>query len=158
MAVVESFRAARYDERRAGPLASLVAPPYDVISSVERAELLASSPYNVVHLLLPDSPEKAGHLFRNWQADGVVVREDEPALWWMRQSYGAPDGTEHVRTGFIGRVRLEPYATGAIRPHERTYPAVKAAANGNIDASEPPTRTEYASDVVTIETRLNANA
>jgi uncharacterized protein (DUF1015 family) len=127
VAVVESFRAARYDERRAGPLASLVAPPYDVISSVERAELLASSPYNVVHLLLPDSPEQAAKLLGEWWNEGVLVREDEPALWWMRQEYEAPDGSHHVRLGFIGLVKLEPYETGAIRPHERTYPAVKAA-------------------------------
>jgi uncharacterized protein (DUF1015 family) len=127
VAVVVPFRAARYDERRAGPLGVLVAPPYDVISPVERAELHAASPYNVVHLLLPDSPEKAGRLFAEWQENGVLLREDEPALWWMRQEFDAFDGTHQVRTGFICLVRLEPYETGAIRPHERTYPAIKKA-------------------------------
>jgi uncharacterized protein (DUF1015 family) len=127
VAVVAPFRAARYDERRAGPLALLVAPPYDVISPVERADLLAASPYNVVHLLLPDSPEQAGRLFREWQATEVLVREPEPAIWWMRQEFDAPDGAHQVRTGFIGLVRLEPYETGAIRPHERTYPEIKRA-------------------------------
>ena len=33
MAVVKPFRALRYDEAAAGPLETLVAPPYDVISA-----------------------------------------------------------------------------------------------------------------------------
>ena len=36
MADVKPFRALRYDERVAGPLESLVAPPYDVISAEQR--------------------------------------------------------------------------------------------------------------------------
>jgi len=42
VAQVKAFRAVRYDERRAGPLADLVAPPYDVISSEERERFLAA--------------------------------------------------------------------------------------------------------------------
>src|SRR5947209_7258608 len=54
MADVKPFRAERYHELRAGPLEQLVAPPYDVISPEERREYLALSPYNVVHLTLPN--------------------------------------------------------------------------------------------------------
>ena len=54
MAVVRPFRALRYDEDVAGPLESLVAPPYDVISAEERERYLTRSPHNVVHLTLPD--------------------------------------------------------------------------------------------------------
>ena len=39
MAVVKPFRALRYDEAVAGPLETLVAPPYDVISPEQREEL-----------------------------------------------------------------------------------------------------------------------
>src|SRR5919206_239419 len=59
MALVRPFRALRYDEAVAGPLAQLVAPPYDVIDDAARREYLARSPYNVVHLTLPDSEEQA---------------------------------------------------------------------------------------------------
>ena len=41
VAVVKPFRALRYDERRAGPLDALIAPPYDVISA---ASASATSP------------------------------------------------------------------------------------------------------------------
>ena len=49
MAEVKPFRAVRYGEK-AGPLESLVAPPFDVISPEEREQFLAKSPHNVVHL------------------------------------------------------------------------------------------------------------
>ena len=52
MARIRPFTALRYD---VPDLAAVVAPPYDVISDELRAELGARSPYNVVHLTLPDS-------------------------------------------------------------------------------------------------------
>ena len=60
MAVVKPFRALRYDEAVAGPLETLVAPPYDVITPEQREELRARSPHNVVRLTLPDSEDEAG--------------------------------------------------------------------------------------------------
>ena len=60
MPTVRPFRALRYDDGSRGPLDALVAPPYDVISAEARAGYLARSPYNVVHLTLPDSEEQAG--------------------------------------------------------------------------------------------------
>ena len=39
MAVVKPIRAVRYDESVAGPLAELVAPPYDVIDDAQREDL-----------------------------------------------------------------------------------------------------------------------
>src|SRR4029079_1386326 len=47
MAVVKPFRALRFDASVAGPLETLVAPPYDVITDEQRAEQQARSPYNV---------------------------------------------------------------------------------------------------------------
>src|SRR5438105_5153685 len=74
VADVRPFRALRYDEAKAGPLERLVAPPYDVISEEERTLLLALSPYNVVHLTLPDSEEQAGRDLCDWRDAGVLVR------------------------------------------------------------------------------------
>ena len=64
VADVRPFRALAYDEAQAGPLAALVAPPYDVISPEQRAGYLAASPHNAVHLILPELPydEVAGLL------------------------------------------------------------------------------------------------
>ena len=62
----------RYDAAVAGPLETLVAPPYDVISAEQREEYLARSPYNVVHLTLPGSEEQAARDLADWRANGVL--------------------------------------------------------------------------------------
>ena len=125
VAVVRPFRALRYDEAVAGPLASLVAPPYDVIGSAEREELRGRSPYNVVHLTLPDSEDEAAASLADWQARGALVRDEEPACWWLSQEYVGPDGVARRRDGIVAALRLEPYENRVVLPHERTHAGPK---------------------------------
>jgi uncharacterized protein (DUF1015 family) len=120
MAVLKPFRALRYEVTKAGPLASLVAPPYDVVSPEERERLRAGNPYNVVHLTLPDSPEQAAQDLADWRASGILV-EEPPAAWALEQEYVGPDGIARSRFGLVGSLRVEPYETGTVLPHERTH-------------------------------------
>ena len=124
MAVVKPFRALRYDEAVAGPLETLVAPPYDVISDEQRKELRARSPYNVVHLTLPDSEEDAARDLEDWRSSGVLV-EEPPAVWALEQDYVGPDGVARTRFGLVASLKVEPYATGTVLPHERTHAGPK---------------------------------
>jgi uncharacterized protein (DUF1015 family) len=124
MADVQSFRAVRYSGA-AGPLADLVAPPYDVISEGDRAELVGKSPFNVVRLTLPDSIEDAGDLYRSWLDDGVLVREGAPATWLLVEDYVGPDRVARERRGVVVSLAAEPYETRAVLPHERTHPKIK---------------------------------
>ena len=121
MAEVKPFRAERYDESKAGPLERLVAPPYDVISPEQREEYLARSPYNVVHLTLPDDEEEAGRDLAAWRDLGVLAREKEPDYWYLSQDYVGPDGVSRTRSGLVASLRAEPYENGAVLPHERTH-------------------------------------
>jgi uncharacterized protein (DUF1015 family) len=125
VAVVRPFRALRYDPAVGGPLDLLVAPPYDVIGAEQRKELLGRSPYNVVHLTLPDSEEEAAASLADWQERGVLVRDPEPACWWLVQSYVGPDGVARQRAGFVAALRLEPYENRIVLPHERTHAGPK---------------------------------
>jgi uncharacterized protein (DUF1015 family) len=125
MADLQPLRTLRYEPSVVGSLADVVAPPYDVIDDALRAELAARSPYNVVHLDLPESYDQAAATMRDWSERGVLVRENEPAAWVLRQDYAAPDGTSRTRTGFFARVRVDEYGPGRIRPHERTHPGPK---------------------------------
>ena len=125
MADVQPLRTLRYDPDVAGPLEDLIAPPYDVIDAEGRAELAARSAHNVVELDLPKSYEAAAETLDEWRRDGVLVQEDEPAIWALRQDYTAPDGSTRSRRGFFARVRVEDYGAGRIRPHERTHPGPK---------------------------------
>ncbi|MBA2631011.1 MAG: DUF1015 domain-containing protein [Thermoleophilaceae bacterium] len=130
MAEIQPLRTLRYEPATAGPLEDVIAPPYDVIDDELRARLLARSPNNVVEIDLPrangsDPYEHAAATMRDWRERGVLVREDEPAVWVLRQDYTAPDGRPSTRTGFLARVRVEDYGAGRIRPHERTHPGPK---------------------------------
>jgi uncharacterized protein (DUF1015 family) len=124
MADAKPFRAVRY-AGAAGPLADLVAPPYDAVDDVERAELLGRSPFNVLHVTLPDSADEAGRLYRRWLAEGVLERDDDPAAWLAVESYLGPDGIARERRGLIVSLRAEPYAAGTVLPHERTRAGVR---------------------------------
>ena len=125
MAMVKPFRAERYDESKAGPLERLVAPPYDVLSPEQREEYLARSPYNVVHLTLPDDEEQAGRDVTEWREQGVLARDQEPGYWLISQDYAGPDGVSRTRTGLVASLRAEPYESGVVLPHERTHSGPK---------------------------------
>jgi len=125
VADIQPLRTLRYDTSVAGPLGEVIAPPYDVIDNHMRTELAARSEHNVVELDLPQSYEGAAATLQEWRDNGVLVQEDEPALWVLRQEYTAPDGSARTRTGFFARVRVEEYGPGRIRPHERTHPGPK---------------------------------
>jgi uncharacterized protein (DUF1015 family) len=128
VAEIEPLRALHYDLDKTGGLQPVLAPPYDVIDGEQRAELEARSPYNVVRIDLPvgDDPYAgAARILSEWHEQGVVVQDDQPALWALEQDYTGPDGERRTRRGFLARVRVENYGPGRIRPHERTHPGPK---------------------------------
>jgi uncharacterized protein (DUF1015 family) len=121
---VTPFRALRFDPAVAGPLSELVAPPYDVIAASARAEYLARSTHNIVHLTLPDSPQQAAADLAAWRSEGALVR-DKAAFWWVAQDYTGPDGVARAREGFAAAVEVTPYEAGQVLPHERTHAGPK---------------------------------
>jgi uncharacterized protein (DUF1015 family) len=132
MADVQPLRALHYEPTVVGDISQVVAPPYDVIDSQQRAALLARSPFNIVAVDLPqpgpsgqDAYEAAGEQLQSWRRQGAIVRDAEPALWAHTQDYSGPDGIARVRSGFFCRVRIEGYGPGRVRPHERTHPGPK---------------------------------
>ena len=139
--------------RSSGPLADVVAPPYDVIDAAQRAELIARSPFNVVAVDLPsegrggrDRYAAAGELFESWQLQGALVRDSEPALWAHTQDYTGPDGVARTRSGFFCRVRIEEYGPGRVRPHERTHPGPE----GGSPAPDAGDAREHVADLLAV--------
>ena len=111
-------------------LADVVSPPYDVIDGDLRRRLLDRSPYNVVHLILPEPGEEreAGDTLEAWRREQVVVREPRPCMYWLEQDARGPDGVRRRRAGLIAALRLEPYAPGRVRRHERTMDGAEGRA------------------------------
>src|SRR4051794_9795239 len=126
MADVEPLQALHYDLEKVGGLQPVAAPPYDVIDAAQRQELLGRSPYNVVEVDLPrnggDPYAHAADVLQQWNADGIVVRDETPPLWALAQEHTGPDGQRRTRHGVFARVKVEDYGAGRIRPHERTHP------------------------------------
>ncbi len=125
MADIRPFRALSFDAEVAGPLATLVAPPYDVIDAQARSDYRARSPYNIVNLTLPDDESESGPLLAGWREAGVMHLDEGPALWWLEQSYTGPDGRARTREGFLASIKVEPYSAEVVLPHERTHAAPK---------------------------------
>ena len=124
MAVVEPFRAVRYTGA-AGPLDDLVAPPYDAVTDEERERLFTRSPYNVLHLTLPESAEKAADLYRGWLDAGILEEDEETSAWLLVEHYVGPDGVARERHGVVASVAAQRYGTGSVLPHERTHERIR---------------------------------
>ena len=124
MADVQPFRAVRYTGA-AGSLADLVAPPYDVVDDDERDRLFTRSPYNVLHLTLPDSVEGAGRLYADWLSTGILALDAESSAWLLVEEFVGPDGIARERRGMIASVAAEPYELGRVLPHERTHAGIR---------------------------------
>ncbi|HEX6752798.1 MAG TPA: DUF1015 domain-containing protein [Solirubrobacterales bacterium] len=139
MAEVLPLKALHYDLDAVGSLQDVVAPPYDVIDTATRAELLDRSPYNAVAIDLPkpygetgpqaeggeDPYAQAAQAIHAWKQAGALVADSEPSIWAMEQEYSGPDGSAHTRHGILARVRVEDFDTGQVLPHERTLPGPK---------------------------------
>jgi uncharacterized protein (DUF1015 family) len=123
MPLVKPFHALRYDVGVAGPLDTLVAPPYDVIAPADLERFVAGNQYNVVRLIRPHEPALAAERFRSWQQEGVLARDARPAVWRLEEEYVGPDGVRRVRHGLVARVRVNPAGEGVVLPHERTFSA-----------------------------------
>ena len=124
---LKPFRALRYDPGTVGPLDAVVSPPHDVVTPDRREALITASPYNAVRLLNPESPAEAARLVRAWQDEGVLVRENEPAVWVLEETFPGLDGGTRWRRGLVARVALSPYSAGQVLPHERTFERQKDA-------------------------------
>jgi uncharacterized protein (DUF1015 family) len=135
MADIRAFRAFRYDPGRVGSLSDVIAPPYDVIDSAFQQALYERSPYNVIRLILnKESPSDTEHdnrytrsagILRDWLRDDVLRQDSARALYVYHQDFEV-EGRKYTRRGFLARVRLEPFGTGRIYPHEETLSGPKA--------------------------------
>ena len=132
---VEPFRGYRYNPAKVPDLSAVLAPPYDQIDEAIQAELYARDPWNVVRITYgreepgDDGGQnkylRARAYLDRWIAEGIFVRDAEPALYPYHQTYRI--GAETVtRRGFIALGALAEYAEGVVLPHERTHAAPKA--------------------------------
>lgn len=127
MAHVIPFSAVRFTEK-AGDIAALTCPPYDIISEEQRTAYLATNPHNIIRLELPrdgaDPYAVAGDVLKTWLADGVLAKDPAAAFYIYDITFTV--GEEKHITGLVGRVHLEEFSKGIVLPHEETLSKAKA--------------------------------
>jgi uncharacterized protein (DUF1015 family) len=134
MADIRGFRGFRYDLGQVGSLSDVVAPPYDVVAPELQQKLYDASPFNAIRLeLTKDEPgddesqnryTRAAGTLRDWLAGHVLRQDTARSLYIYEQEFEA-EGNTYTRRGFFARVRLEPFGTGKIYPHEQTMSGPK---------------------------------
>ena len=128
MTLIKPFRALRPAPGRA---ADVLAPPYDVLSSVEARDRVKGKPWSFLHVSKAEIDldpaidpydaavyAKAGENFRHMITAGVLLRDDKPCYYAYRLTWRG-----HNETGFAAVASIAAYAENRIRKHELTTPA-----------------------------------
>ncbi len=134
MATIAPFRGVVFNQAKAGALAELVCPPYDIISHDQQQALYRRNAHNVIRLEYGlESPgdtesdnrySRAAATFEDWSRAGILRRDEEPAFYVYEMEYRTGGKTRKLR-GFICLVRIEDYDAGVVRPHETTLSGPK---------------------------------
>ncbi len=134
MATIKPFRGIRYNPERIADLSDVITQPYDRIHDAEQRAYYAQHPYNFCRIIYglrePDLPDnnvytRALAYAQTWMAEGILMREPQPALYVLEQVATAPDGRTYVRRGFAAALELSHFDEGIILPHERTLSGPK---------------------------------
>jgi uncharacterized protein (DUF1015 family) len=136
MAIVAPFKALRFNPLKLERLEDVVTPPYDIIDEKNQAAFQARNSYNMIYLDISKSPGKgdisdarynsARNYFTKWQEEGVLIRDELPAVYLYYIDYTLPSGVRLTRKGFVALVRLSEFSEGIVKPHEETFATVTA--------------------------------
>ncbi|OGQ96021.1 MAG: hypothetical protein A2521_14180 [Deltaproteobacteria bacterium RIFOXYD12_FULL_57_12] len=136
MAFIAPFRGLRYNLEKIGKLEEVVTPPYDVIDAKKQAVFLNRNPYNMIQLDISKEPgfsedtatryERARDFFEKWQAEEILRRDTEPAIYLYFTEYSLPSGRRLTRKGLVALVRLAEFDEGIVKPHEEIFATVAA--------------------------------
>lgn len=129
MVAIRPFRGLRFDSKKvSGPLADVMAPPYDVVDAAGRAALAERSEHNAIRFILPEGEGDAKYaagaeVFRKLATEAMVF-DDRAGFYVYHQTFEI-DGSTYVRKGFVTLVELTRFGDGPILAHERTLAGPK---------------------------------
>jgi uncharacterized protein (DUF1015 family) len=107
---------------KAGDAGRLAAPPFDQIDDRMRDQLHARSPYHFARFTRPvprgadNEYEAAAFLHAKWLEEGVVARDEQPALY----PYAIEAQGEARRLGLCAVIDVGTPERSVLRPHEQT--------------------------------------
>ena len=117
----EPFAAIRY---ASDDLASVIAPPYDVLSDADVDALEARSLHNVVRIDVPrggeDRYDLAAKTLREWLDEEILVVDPQPSFTIYRMRFTDSAGARRDIAGVLGALEVVDLEAGGVLPHERT--------------------------------------
>jgi len=144
MARIEAFRAFR---PRPDVAADVASPPYDVLNSAEARTMAADNPISFLHVNKPeiDLPEginpydetvytKGAENLKTLVDEGIMIRENAPALYIYRQIMG-----DHSQVGVVAGASVDEYESGLIKKHEHTRKKKEDDRTRHVDALDANT-------------------
>ncbi len=135
MADIHPFHALRYNLQRVSA-SQVVTQPYDKITPAMQEKYCASSPYNLVRVILgrrelgdntlENVYTRAASFSREWRAQGILQEDSSPSVYRYSQVFTDPSGRKFERRGFIALGRVEDYSAKVVFRHEQTLAKPKA--------------------------------
>jgi uncharacterized protein (DUF1015 family) len=117
----EPFAAIRY---ATNDLASVIAPPYDVLSDADVDAFEARSTHNIVRIDVPrggeDRYDVAAQTLRAWLDEGVLAADPCPSFTIYRMRFTDSAGARRDIAGVLGGLEVVDLEAGGVLPHERT--------------------------------------
>ncbi len=127
MAEIRPFGALRFTEK-AGDIAELCCPPYDIISESQRLDYIAKNEHNIIRLELPREGENpyatAAEILKSWEDEGAIACDDKEGVYIYGEEFTAY-GVDYSFKGIICRVKIEEFSKGIVLPHEETLSKAK---------------------------------
>lgn len=120
------FNGLRFDLNLTGALSKIIAPPYDIISPLQKQQLKDQSPYNIVNLTLPDDSndknryENANTTLQDFIKKGILKVDPEKCFYILEESFVDDDKSLKSFTGLVGLLKIEDYGAGKVLRHEKT--------------------------------------
>jgi len=113
-------------------LSGVLAPPYDIITPGDQQRLYDRDPHNIVRLEFgranPDDTDdndrysRAAKTLQEWRQQMILGYDDAPCLYPCAHEFTLR-GERRTRLGVICAVRLAPFESGVVLPHEGTLRA-----------------------------------
>ncbi len=135
MAVIKPFRGTRYNPEKIPDLSAVISQPYDRVRHGLQDKYYDLSPYNVVRIIkgkeqvgdgeMDNVYTRARDYYQSWSQEGILMREQTPALYVLHQTFTLPDGSTRTRQGLIAALELSRFDEGVVLPHERTLSGPK---------------------------------
>jgi len=126
MAIIEAFRAYRYNPEKVNPI-TVLCPPYDIIEREMYLKIINGNPYSFAHLIRSETIppfqgwyEEVKSKISEWMEKEIFLEDDKPSIYIYRHRTKFL-GREIERAGIIALLYNRDSDGNRIIPHENTY-------------------------------------